>query len=254
MIQLRGMEGATYAVMGLGGSGLAAAEALAAAGATVRAWDDDTARREAAEAQGIALFDLTAGGLDDAKALVLSPGIPHTFPVPHPVAKRARDAGVPIVCDIELLAQTPSEAQFIGITGTNGKSTVTALIGHIFERAGRPAAVGGNLGPAALMLDDPGTGGTFILELSSYQIERLYTRAFDIAVLINISPDHLDRHGGIDGYVAAKEGLFDLTRPGAIAVIGTDDTHCRAIEERLIARGGRTIIPISGAGPFRGGV
>ncbi len=254
MIHLSGMEGARFAVMGLGGSGLAAARALAAAGASVSAWDDDVARREAARAEGLALQDLTSGGWDDARALVLSPGIPHTFPAPHPVAEKARELGIPIICDIELLAGSGSDARFIGITGTNGKSTVTALIGHIFEIAGRPAAVGGNLGPAALQLDDPGPEGAFVLELSSYQIERLATRAFDIAVLINISPDHLDRHGGIDGYVAAKEGLFDLTRPGAIAVIGADDAHCHAIEERLAARGDLKVIPISGAGPVPGGV
>ena len=254
MIHLRGIEGQTFAVMGLGGSGLAAVEALAAAGARVHAWDDDGARRKAAEAKGIALSDPAGGGWEGTQALVLSPGIPHTYPAPHPVAASARDAGVPIICDIELLARAGSKARFVGITGTNGKSTVTALIGHIFEIAGRRAAIGGNLGPAALGLNDPGPGGVFVLELSSYQIERIATAVFDIAVLINISPDHLDRHGGIDGYVAAKEGLFDLTRPGAVAVIGTDDAHCQAIEERLAARGDLALVPISGRSPVPGGV
>jgi UDP-N-acetylmuramoylalanine--D-glutamate ligase len=254
MIHLPGIEGQTFAVMGLGGSGLATVEALAAAGARVQAWDDDGARRKAAEAKGIALSDLSTGGWEGTEALVLSPGIPHTFPAPHPVAAHARDAGIPIICDIELLARAGSSARFIGITGTNGKSTVTALIGHIFKVAGRAAAVGGNLGPASLNLIDPGPGGVFVLELSSYQIERIETAAFDIAVLINISPDHLDRHGGIDGYVAAKEGLFDLTRPGAVAVIGTDDAHCRAMEERLTAREDLALVPISGEGPVPGGI
>ena len=254
MIHLRGIEGETFAVMGLGGSGLATAEALAASGARVCAWDDDEGRRTAAQAKGIDLHDLGTGSWEGTQALVLSPGIPHTFPSPHPVAATAREAGVPIICDIELLARAGSKARFIGITGTNGKSTVTALIGHIFETAKRPAAVGGNLGPAALNLDDPGPDGVFVLELSSYQIERLFTATFDIAVLINISPDHLDRHGGIDGYIAAKERLFDLTRPGAVAVIGTDDEHCRALEARLAARGGHALVPISGEGPVPGGV
>ncbi len=254
MIHLPGISGSTYAVMGLGGSGLAAAEALAASGAEVRAWDDDAARRRNAETRGITLHDLAGGGLNAAKALVLSPGIPHTFPAPHPIAAHARDAGIPIICDIELLTRAKSEGRFVGVTGTNGKSTVTALIGHIFQTAGRTAAIGGNLGPAALALAELDAEGTYVLELSSYQIERLETVAFDIAVLINISPDHLDRHGGIEGYVAAKEGLFDLARTGAIGVIGADDAHCHAIEGRLHNRGDLTVLPISGSTPVPGGV
>jgi len=254
MIHLPGISGSTYAVMGLGGSGLAAAEALTASGAEVRAWDDDAARRRNAETRGIALHDLAGSGLNAAEALVLAPGIPHTFPAPHPVAAHARDAGIPIICDIELLTRTKSAARFVGITGTNGKSTVTALIGHIFQIAGREAAIGGNLGPAALALAELDAEGTYVLELSSYQIERLVTAAFDIAVLINISPDHLDRHGGIDGYVAAKEGLFDLTRPGAIAVIGADDAHCQAMEGRLRTRHDLRVLPISGSAPVPGGI
>lgn len=254
MIHLPGITGATYAVMGLGGSGLAAAEALAASGAEVRAWDDDPGRRRDAESRGIALHDLAGSGLNGAQALVLSPGIPHTFPAPHPIAARARDAGIPIICDIELLTRAQSDARFVGVTGTNGKSTVTALIGHIFQTAGRVAAIGGNLGPAALALAELDAEGTYVLELSSYQIERLETVAFDVAVLINISPDHLDRHGGMEGYVAAKEGLFDLARTGAVAVIGADDAHCHAIEGRLHDRGDLAVLPISGATPVPGGV
>jgi UDP-N-acetylmuramoylalanine--D-glutamate ligase len=254
MIRLPGISGSSYAVMGLGASGLAAAEALAASGAKVTAWDDDEARRETAHRHGLAVTDLSAENLRDASALVLSPGIPHTFPTPHPIAEAARGAGIPIICDVELLTRAKGDSRFIGVTGTNGKSTVTALINHIFEVAGRPAAVGGNLGPAALALDELESDGTYILELSSYQIERLETAAFDIAVLINVSPDHLDRHGGIEGYVAAKEGLFGLTREGAIAVIGMDDDHCRAMEQRLGARQGLNIVPISGQGPVAGGV
>jgi UDP-N-acetylmuramoylalanine--D-glutamate ligase len=254
MIHLSGITGSAYAVMGLGASGIAAAKALAAAGADVRAWDDDAARRDDAAAHGVTTRDLAAGGLMDTDALVLSPGIPHTFPAPHPIAAAAREAGIPIICDVELLARAKPQARFIGVTGTNGKSTVTALIGHIFETAGRPAAVGGNLGPAAMGLDDLAPGGTYILELSSYQIERLQSAVYDIAVLTNISPDHLDRHGGIDGYVAAKEGLFGLTRAGAIAVVGTDDEHSRALEARLLARDDLTVVPISGSTPVPGGV
>lgn len=254
MIHLPGISGATFAVMGLGASGLAAAEALLASGAHVAAWDDDADRRRQAEALGTSIRDLAEDGLADAQALVLSPGIPHTLPAPHPVAVRARQNGIPIICDVELLLRAKPAARFIGVTGTNGKSTVTALIGHILHGAGVAAAVGGNLGPAALALADLEAGAYYVLELSSYQLERIATAAFDIALLLNISPDHLDRHGGIDGYVAAKEGLFELTRPGAIAVIGADDDHCRAMEMRLRARADLKVIPVSGSTPVPGGV
>ena len=254
MIRLPDMSGTTYAVMGLGASGLAAAGALAASGARVLAWDDDAGCRSDAEARGIPLTDVSETGISGAEALVLSPGIPHTFPAPHPIALQAETAGVPIICDVELLARAKPKSNFIGITGTNGKSTVTALIGHIFRVAGREAAIGGNLGPAALGLDDLSDGGTYILELSSYQLERLNTAAFDIAVLVNISPDHLDRHGGMEGYVAAKERLFGLTRGAAVAVVAVDDEHCHAIERRLRDRTDLRIIPVSGNAPVAGGV
>jgi UDP-N-acetylmuramoylalanine--D-glutamate ligase len=259
MIELASTSGRTYAVMGLGASGIATAEALARAGARVLAWDDDAARREAAAKKGLTLTDLHEADLSVARALLLSPGIPHTFPKPHPLALRAREAGIPILCDIDLLlganTETAAPARVIGITGTNGKSTVTALIGHILTTGGVPCSVGGNLGPAALGLAPQGADGAYVLELSSYQIERIATAGFDIAVLINISPDHLDRHGGMDGYVAAKERVFGLLHgPRAVAVIGADDTHCRAIAQRLAARGGTRVIPISADGAVDGGV
>jgi UDP-N-acetylmuramoylalanine--D-glutamate ligase len=257
MIELTDTSGQTYAVMGLGASGIATAAALAQAGAHVLAWDDDATRRAAAIKQGVHLTDLGTADIAAARALVLSPGIPHSFPTPHPLTARARAAGVPIICDIELLlrANTETNARMVGITGTNGKSTVTALIGHILETAGVSCAVGGNLGPAALGLTPQGAKGGYVLELSSYQIERIGTAGFDIAVLVNISPDHLDRHGGMDGYVAAKEHLFGLMRgTGSVAVIGADDAHCRAIADRLRAKGGFKVVPVSAQGPLTGGV
>jgi UDP-N-acetylmuramoylalanine--D-glutamate ligase len=247
MIELTDTSGQTYAVMGLGASGIATAAALAQAGAHVLAWDDDATRRDAAIKQGVHLTDLGTADIAAARALVLSPGIPHSFPTPHPLTARARAAGVPIICDIELLLRANTE--------TNGKSTVTALIGHILETAGVSCAVGGNLGPAALGLTPQGAKGGYVLELSSYQIERIGTAGFDIAVLVNISPDHLDRHGGMDGYVAAKEHLFGLMRgTGSVAVIGADDAHCRAIADRLRAKGGFKVVPVSAQGPLTGGV
>lgn len=258
MIELAATSGQTYAVMGLGASGIATAAALAHAGARVMAWDDDAARRATATQQGVALTDLHQADISGAAALLLSPGIPHTYPAPHPLAARAREAGIPILCDIDLLLganMTSGGARVIAITGTNGKSTVTALIGHILTTAGVPCSVGGNLGPAALGLAPQGRGGAYVLELSSYQIERIATPGIDVAILINITPDHLDRHGGMDGYVAAKAHLFDLLRaPRATAVIGADDSYCRDITERLHAGGTARVIPVSADTPLRGGV
>lgn len=245
MIPIPSVHGKPIAVLGLGISGLAAARALAASGARVMAWDDDDRRRRQARDHGIGLVDLADADLDGVASLVLSPGIPHTYPAPHPVADRARAAGIEIIGDVELLARSQPEARFIGITGTNGKSTVTALIGHIFQTAGRKCAIGGNLGPPVLALEPMEPGGSYILELSSYQLELLDTLVLNIAVLINISPDHLDRHGGMVGYIAAKGSIFDRTGAGAVSIIGIDDDPCRDILAHLEANGGRRIIPIS---------
>ncbi|MGC8477999.1 MAG: Mur ligase family protein, partial [Acetobacteraceae bacterium] len=185
--------GARIGVLGLGRNGAAAAAALAAMGAEVPAWDDDPARR-AALANPV---DPAAWGRLDA--LVLSPGIPHRLPAPHPVAARALAAGVPVLSDAELLFQavrrSGSAARFVGITGTNGKSTTTALLAHVLAGAGLSVAAGGNLGPAALALPLLGAGGVYVLEMSSYMLERLETMRFDAAAMLNLSPDHLDRHG-----------------------------------------------------------
>ncbi|MEE8516221.1 MAG: UDP-N-acetylmuramoyl-L-alanine--D-glutamate ligase [Alphaproteobacteria bacterium] len=245
MISIPSVQGTPIAVLGLGISGLAAAKALMASGARVMAWDDDDTRRRQAQDQGIGLVDLTDAELDGVASLVLSPGIPHTYPAPHPVAARARAAGIEIIGDIELLARSQPEARFIGITGTNGKSTVTALIGHIFQTAGRNCAIGGNLGPPVLALEPLEAGGNYIVELSSYQLELMDTPALDIAVLINISPDHLDRHGGMVGYITAKGSIFDRTSAGAVSIISVDDDPCRDIFAQLNGNGGRRIIPIS---------
>ena len=254
MIPLPATKGAKIAVLGLGKSGLAAARALKQAGADVRAWDDSERARTAAAAEGVAIGDLNGPALNGVEMLVMSPGIPHTFPKPHPIAARAKAAGVPLICDIELLLRSQQAARFIGITGTNGKSTTTSLIGHIFAAANQPAEVGGNLGPAALGLAALGAGGTYVLELSSYQIELIRNPGFDVAALLNITPDHLDRHGGMDGYIAAKRRLFDLQRGAGVAVVGVDDEPCRAIADELTRAGDRRVIPISAAGKVAGGV
>ena len=253
MIEVTSFRNQRIAVMGLARSGLAAAEALKRGGAEVLAWDDSAEKRAQAAAHGLPLVDLTAANLKGVAALVLSPGIPSTFPRPHPVAAKARAAAVEIIGDIELLAQSRRDARYAGITGTNGKSTTTALLGHILAVAGLRVAVGGNLGVPALSLDPLGSDGIYVLEMSSYQLELTMSLVFDVAILLNITPDHLDRHGGMEGYVAAKERIFAGQSARQAAVIGLDDEICRGIAAKLAASG-RRIVPISAERAAPGGV
>jgi UDP-N-acetylmuramoylalanine--D-glutamate ligase len=253
MVVVGFFAGRRVAVLGLAKSGRTAAEALAAGGADVIAWDDNASVREAL-AGTVHLEDLAAADWRGIAALVLSPGIPHSFPEPHPAVVEARAAGVEIVGDLELLARAQPEARYIGITGTNGKSTTTALIGHILHQAGRAVEVGGNLGTPALALAPLGGDGAYVLEASSYQLELLSTLTFEIAVLLNITPDHLDRHGGMDGYIAAKRHIFDRQGSAAAAVIGIDDPICRAIADEMDSTAPQRVIPISVKQPVSGGV
>src|SRR5712691_151847 len=232
MITVDSFAGRRVAVLGLARSGRAAAQALAAGGATVLAWDDNPAVRDAVAAE-IPLCDPAQADWRQIPALVLSPGIPHTYPEPHPAVLRAREAGTEIIGDIELLGRAQPQARYVGITGTNGKSTTTALIGHILAAAGRRVEVGGNLGTPALTLAPLGSEGTYVLETSSFQLELIGSLAFDIAVLLNITPDHLERHGGMEGYIAAKRRIFAHQSPAATAIVGIDDPICRAIADEL---------------------
>ncbi|MGE5270953.1 MAG: UDP-N-acetylmuramoyl-L-alanine--D-glutamate ligase, partial [Thiohalocapsa sp.] len=253
MIAVAAFAGRKVAVLGLARSGIAAAQALAAGGAKVLAWDDsEKVRRTVAD--DVPLRDLAAVDWREVAALMLSPGIPHSFPEPHPAVLRAREAGVEIVGDIELLGRAQPAARFIGITGTNGKSTTTALIGHVLAAAGQRVEVGGNLGTAALSLAPLGPEGSYVLELSSFQLELVTTLAFDVAVLLNITPDHLDRHGGMDGYIAAKRRIFARQRPDAVAIVGIDDAICRGIADELRREGEVRVIPISAVETAPGGV
>ena len=247
-------NGKTVAVMGLGKSGAASARALAAAGATVLAWDDQADTRAKAAAVGVALSDLTAVDWSRIDLLVWSPGIPHTFPEPHAVADAARRAGVKMVCDIDLLCAANPGARTISITGTNGKSTTTTLIGHLLAGTGAPLAVGGNLGVPALDLPSLGLDGTYVLELSSYQLELLDHAQFDIAALLNISADHLARHGGMDGYVAAKASMFDRLPAGSVAVVAVDDLYSAEIHLTLTHRKDIVVRAISAEKAVAGGV
>ena len=251
MIPVRGFEGKTVAVFGLGRTGLTAARALVAGGAHVALWDEKPASRKAAEAEGFKLVDLRGADWSQFAALMLSPGVPLTHPQPHWTVKMAKDAGVEILGDIELFARTVNAApahkrpKIIAITGTNGKSTTTALIGHLCASAGRDTRVGGNIGAGVLGLDDMHGGAVYVLELSSYQLDLTSSLKADATVLLNISPDHLDRHGGMDGYIAAKRRIFLNQGKGDTAIIGVDDPWCQQICTEITAANRRTIWPIS---------
>ncbi|MGH7126860.1 MAG: UDP-N-acetylmuramoyl-L-alanine--D-glutamate ligase [Stellaceae bacterium] len=245
MIPVTAYEGRDVAVLGLARTGLAAATALRAGGARVHAWDDAAPRRDAAAAEGVSIDD--PAGIDWRRmaALVMSPGIPHTHPRPHPAAAAARLAKIPVIGDIELLVQSAPAARYVAVTGTNGKSTTTALIGHILRESGREVAVGGNLGTPVLSFAPLGKKGIYVLEMSSYQLELTQSLACDVAVLLNITPDHLERHGGIAGYVAAKERIFANQSPSQAAVVGIDDEVCRGIAKRLQGEKRQAVVPIS---------
>jgi UDP-N-acetylmuramoylalanine--D-glutamate ligase len=252
MIRVPGFQHRRVAVMGLGIAGMPTALALVASGAEVLAWDDDVASRNKAAAAGIPVADLLAADWRGIDTLVLSPGIAHTFPKPHPVAEKARAADAAIVCDIDLLGRACRDATYVGITGTNGKSTTTALIAHILRGAGRTIEVGGNLGPAVMDFAPLGRDGVYVLEMSSYQLERTFSIAFDVAVLLNISANHIDRHGDLAGYVAAKRRIFNHDRKRQTAVIGADDAETRRIADEITEDGGARVVRVSRAPPSAG--
>jgi UDP-N-acetylmuramoylalanine--D-glutamate ligase len=244
LIDVFPFSGYPVAVMGLGKSGLATAEALRASGAEVWAWDDSEARRAEAKEKGFDPVDLSTCRWSELTTLVLSPGIPHTHPKPHPVAALAKEHKVEIIGDIELLARSERHATFVGVTGTNGKSTTTALIGHILKTAGKRAAVGGNIGTPVLALDSV-RDGIYVLEMSSYQLDLTPSLTCDVAVLINISPDHLDRHGGMDGYIAAKKTIFQRQTTPRSAILGVDDAYSQKLHDELRRIGDQNVVAIS---------
>ncbi|MET0293888.1 MAG: UDP-N-acetylmuramoyl-L-alanine--D-glutamate ligase [Phenylobacterium sp.] len=251
MIPVRGFEGKTVAVFGLARTGLAAARALVAGGAQVALWDEKPAALEAARAEGFPLVDLSAADFSQFAAIMLSPGVPLTHPEPHWTVQKAKAAGVEILGDMELFARSVNAApdhkrpKVVAITGTNGKSTTTALIAHICDSAGRDTRMGGNIGVGVLGLEDMHGGAVYVLEMSSYQLDLTSSLKPDVAILLNISPDHLDRHGGMEGYVAAKRRVLLNQGKGDTAVIGVDDPWGQQICTEITAANRRTIVPIS---------
>ena len=240
MLVPHSMSGKKIGILGLGLSGMAAARSLGAAGAGCWLHDDQrTAPGDLpANAMPAPWQDWPWDGLD---AMVISPGIPHDRPAPHPAAARALAAGVEIISEIELAMRAAPKARLVAITGTNGKSTTTALIGHCLRKAGITVSVGGNIGDAACNLDDPGPDGVIVLELSSYQLETTPSLHADVALLLNITPDHLDRHGGMDGYVAAKARILDALPLHGLAVFGQQDGPVGALAAHFMAGGGNAV-------------
>ena len=252
MIPVKGFEGKRVAIFGLGRSGLSAARALKAGGAEPLLWDDKPASVMAATKERFTVENLKNADWSEIDALMLSPGVPLTHPEPHWTVKLAQEAGVPILGDIELFARTIAalperkRPKTVAITGTNGKSTTTALIGHILKAAGKDVHVGGNIGIG--ILDLPSSmhaGSIYVIETSSYQLDLTLTFRPDVAVLMNFSPDHLDRHGGMDGYVAAKKRIFMNQTASETAVIGADDDYTVALISDMRNAHPVKLIPIS---------
>jgi len=245
MIPVTTFAGKKVAVFGLGGSGLASASALLAGGADVVAFDDDAQSVAKANAAGIPTADFRDLDWSRIAALVLAPGVPLTHPAPHRVVALAQRAGVEVIGDIELFcserARLAPAAPFVAITGTNGKSTTSALLAHLAASAGLDAQLGGNIGTAILSLLPPRAGRLHVIECSSYQIDLAPTLDPSVGILINLSEDHLDRHGSMAHYAAVKARLIAGVPDGGAAIVGVDDEWCRDIADRRDRSGKRTL-------------
>lgn len=251
MIKATTFDGRQVAVFGLGRTGVSAALSLQAGGADVWAWDDRESARDEAKADGVTIRDLSRADWSHFDELVLSPGVPHALPEPHWTAVAAQAADVPIICDIEILAReinaraVEDRPRLVAITGTNGKSTTTALIGHILKSLGKDAQIGGNIGRGVLDLDRMHAGSHYVIELSSYQLERTFSLRANAGIFLNLSPDHLDRHATMEAYGAAKTRIFDNQTAQDSVIIGVDDDYGRTLTTELKAKNGRRIVPVS---------
>lgn len=240
MINLDYLKSKNIVVFGLGKAGISTVKALSKAGAFVTASDDSKDSMLALESQKISNVKVENCNLINwniVDTLVLSPGVPFTHPKPHPVVEFAKKVGCPIICDIELLYLANKKANFIGITGTNGKSTTTALTGHILKNAGLKTEIGGNIGIPALDLENLQNDGNYVIEMSSYQLDLIAETKFKIAIWLNITPDHIDRHGDIEGYIKAKKRIFQNQGQGDVAVIGVDDIYSGNVYNELKKQG-----------------
>lgn len=251
MIPIPEYAGREVAVFGLARSGLSAAKALLAGGAQVFAWDDMEVARTRAEAEGVPVRDINTRDWRSFAALVLAPGVPLNFPKPHRVVELARAVGVPVVSDVELFARAvaarPAHARpkIVAVTGTNGKSTTSALIAHCLASSGRDVRLGGNIGRAVLDLEPLHAGAIYVLELSSFQLELIESLRADVAVFLNFAPDHLDRHGTLARYFEAKRRIFRNQGAGDWAVLGVDCAETSALVTKLTAEGARKVAAVS---------
>jgi UDP-N-acetylmuramoylalanine--D-glutamate ligase len=260
MIPVTVFSGKKVAVFGLGKSGLLAAGALIKGGAEVVVFDDDKNRLAEAQSAGHTAQDLRAVDWTEIAALVLAPGVPLTHPAPHWAVTLAREANVEVIGDIELFCRERAKEReksgaacpLVAITGTNGKSTTTALIAHLINSAGGDAQLGGNIGVPVLALEPFAPGRTYVLEISSYQIDLAPSLHATVGILLNVSEDHLDRHGSMENYAAIKTLLPAGVEPGGTAVIGVDDRYTREAAER-IERAGKTVLRVSVTSSLRNG-
>ena len=257
MTPVTSFAGSKVAVFGLGGSGLASASALLAGGADVVGWDDSADTVAKATSAGIPTADLRHVDWSRIAALVLAPGVPLTHPAPHWSVGLARAAAVEVIGDIELFCRErrghAPNAPFVAVTGTNGKSTTTALIAHLFRAAGHEVQVGGNIGTAILSLEPPGMGRVHVIEVSSYQIDLAPTLDPSVGILINVSEDHLDRHGTLAHYAEVKERLVAGVQADGSAIVGVDDNWCQAAADR-IERAGKRVVRVSVRRPLADGL
>src|SRR6202451_3924281 len=257
MIPVTSFAGKTVAVFGLGGSGLASCHALKAGGAEVIAGDDGAERLAEAAKAGFVTADLRTVDWSGFAALILTPGAPLTHPSPHWCVLMARQAGVEVIGDIELFCRErrrhAPDAAFVAITGTNGKSTTTALIAHLMRFAGYDTQMGGNIGTAILSLEPPRKGRVHVIEMSSYQIDLAPSLDPSVGILINISEDHIDRHGTLEHYAAVKERLVVPVQQQGPAIVGVDDGWSRNIADR-IEQAGQNVVRISVKNPLPDGV
>src|ERR1700754_2488082 len=236
MIPSRAFATRTVAIFGLARTGLGAVRALVAGGTRVIAWDDNSNARDLGGQEGAELMPWREWPWEKIAALVLSPGVPLTHPKPHGVVEHALQAGVPVIGDVELFAreirpnpELPGKAPVIAITGTNGKSTTTALVGHILKECGFDAQIGGNIGNSVLELAPPSPKTVYVLEMSSFQIDLAPGLTPDVALLSNLSPDHIDRHGTMENYAAIKARLMKQTARDGQVIVGVDDDHGASI-------------------------
>ncbi|MCF2522573.1 UDP-N-acetylmuramoyl-L-alanine--D-glutamate ligase [Bradyrhizobium sp. G127] len=257
MIPITSFAGKTVAVFGLGGSGLASCYALKAGGAEVIASDDTPAKLAPAAKAGFITADLRSVSWDNFAALVLTPGVPLTHPQPHWTVWAAKQAGVEVIGDIELFCRERKrhapDAPFVAITGTNGKSTTTALVAHLMREAGYDTQMGGNIGTAILSLEPPQMGRVHVIEMSSYQIDLTPSLDPSVGILLNVTEDHIDRHGSIEHYAGVKERLVAGVQRDGTAIVGVDDHFCAAIADR-VEQAGKNVVRISVKHPVADGI